>query len=110
MTILLIAHDLVDAETRQNVIARIRAIGYRWARPLADVWYVDTELAPEAVQVQFADLLGIDDGLVVQRVGCDAVGYNTSVRWTRSTNDRDCDQGRSGQIIPWPRQPFADAA
>ncbi len=115
MTILLIAYDLEKVETSRTVSKVIRAIGARWARPLANVWFVDTELVPADVEARLSPLLGIDDGLMVQKVDCEAVGYNTSMRWTPNSKPAavvgasSTDNLPPCEIIAWPGR-LADAA
>ena len=110
MTVLLIAYDLVDAEAGAEINALIRTVGQSWARPLATVWYVQTNLTPEVVKAQIAECLGMDDGLVVQRVDSEAVGHNLSMRWTRSLASDERVERKPCQIIALPRRVFQDAA
>ena len=77
METLLIAYDLADTEDTADLTAAIQALGDRWARPLASLWCVETDKSPTEIEAQLSDLLGMDDGLLVQRMEGEAALANT---------------------------------
>lgn len=102
MPTLLIAYDLVDANTRgADIRAAVMRLGTRWARPLASLWYVETTVSAAAVQAHLASMLEIDDGLLVQEVMGDAAVTNVMLRWTSQQSVVES-KPRSSQVIDWP--------
>ena len=119
MQMLLIAYDLAERELNETAMTTvIRRIGERWARPLASVWYVETNVAAADIEAELAELLGTGDGLVVQATAGEAVVANTMLRWTpsrRSVEEHAAGDGfdyfsgsqgaardGGGVVIPWP--------
>ena len=104
MPVLLIAYDLADeAANARAVTDTIVRSGIRWARPLASVWYVETDRRAEDIEAEISDLLGIDDGLLVQATIGEAAATNAMLRWTLSPGAEETEEGNAGaQILRWP--------
>lgn len=80
----LISYDLANPNAKKGALAEIiMATGERWARPLAQTWYVESEDSAEEIEAQMSWLLGDEDGLLVQAVAPGSVLTNTSLRWFR---------------------------
>ena len=81
----LIAYDLADAPASKHALAtRLMTLGDAWARPLDQTWYVRaTKTCAAAIEAELGDLIGEDDGLIVQAVAEDHVLTNTALRWFR---------------------------
>ena len=111
MATLLIAYDLADAEGAADLTVAIQSLGVRWARPLASLWYVETDKSPGELETELSSLLGMDDGLLVQRTAGEAVLTNTMLRWT-ARPDLTGPAELGAQIIAWPdaRPIVAEAA
>ena len=111
METLLIAYDLADTEDTADLTAAIQALGVRWARPLASLWCVETDKSPTEIEAQLSDLLGMDDGLLVQRMEGEAALANTMLRWTARAVAVKTDVV-GAQVIAWPdaRRIVAEAA
>ena len=100
MPTLLIAYDLAHTNpVAPALAAAIKALGTQWARPLAALWYVETDRSPAQVETLLSDLLEIDDGLLVQQVTGAAALVNTMLRWTPV---HPVAHGVGGRVIPWP--------
>jgi hypothetical protein len=83
MPILLIAYDIATADGADKALSvAIRALGQRWARPLATLWYVETSAAVAEIEAVLAPLIGDEDGLLIQEVAGQAALANTMLRWT----------------------------
>ena len=102
MATLLIAYDLVDRDTESSLTAAIRRLGNRWARPLPQLWCVETDKAAEVVEAELSPMLGMDGGLMVQQLAGEAATSNTMVRWTRSLPPRGADEETALNIVKWP--------
>ena len=86
MATLLIAYDLADPAVAAAPLAQaIMRLGSRWARPLAALWYVETETAAADVEALLTPLLADDDGLLVQQAAGEAALANTMLRWSGRT-------------------------
>ena len=80
----LISYDLANPYANRHVIAQaIMEAGQSWARPLESTWYVKSEASLSTIEDQLKDLLGSDDGLLVQAVKGSALMSNTTIRWFR---------------------------
>lgn len=80
----MISYDLAQPATNQSVIAQtIMSLGDKWARPLSNTWYVASERDETDLEADLHNLLGDDDGLVIQAVKREATMTNTSLRWFR---------------------------
>jgi hypothetical protein len=79
----MIAYDLgADTGAGKALTSEIRALGNRWARPLAALWYVETSVAIDDVEGRLTPLIGDEDGLLIQEVTGQAALANTMLRWT----------------------------
>ncbi len=84
MRTFLISYDLANPYANRHVIAQaIMEAGQSWARPLESTWYVKSDAPLATIENQLKDLLGSDDGLLVQAVKGDALMANTTIRWFR---------------------------
>jgi hypothetical protein len=117
MSIKSIAYDIADDTTAAAVTTTLKALGSRYARPLASVWYVDTALSVEAVIARLEPLLAEDDGVIVQAVDGDAAVSNTVLRWMRAPSSDIAEAtgpflAPECQIIQWrgPRNKMSEAA
>ena len=82
MRTFLISYDLASpAANRHAMTTAIMMLGATWARPLEQTWYITADLDEDDIHSVLANLLGDDDGLVVQCVSDDAHLANTSLRW-----------------------------
>lgn len=81
----LVAYDLASSSAEKHAIAtRIMSLGEAWARPLDQIWYVRAERRAAArIEQEMADLIGDDDGLIIQEVAEEAAMANTALRWFR---------------------------
>ncbi len=88
MRTFLVSYDLANPAMNQPYLAdAIMSLGEAWARPLANVWYLRTDTAQEAIEGRLARLLDEHDGLLVQGVREEAAFRNTGLRWFRRTSN-----------------------
>ena len=84
MRTFLVSYDLADPAFNRNALtSAIMMLGQSWARPLAQTWYVKTDLAEGDLESLLGELLQHDDGLIVQAVDDEARLAGTSMRWFR---------------------------
>ena len=84
MRTLLVCYDLSQpACNKADVVATITTSAVSWARPLENVWYIRTDGAQQVVEDRLRQVIGMDDGLVIQAVRDEAVLMNTGLRWFR---------------------------
>ncbi|MBU2532646.1 MAG: hypothetical protein KKB37_07895 [Alphaproteobacteria bacterium] len=82
MRTFLVSYDLAtQAGNRHALTSAIMMLGKTWARPLAQTWYIRTDLDEADIESVLTSLLADDDGLIVQCVRDDAHLANTSLRW-----------------------------
>ena len=80
----LISYDLANPNAKKRALADvIMSTGERWARPLEQTWYVESNESAEEIEAKMSWMLGDEDGLLVQAVGHGSVLTNTSLRWFR---------------------------
>jgi hypothetical protein len=80
----LVSYDLADPAFNRNALtSAIMMLGQSWARPLAQTWYVKSDLAEDDIQSLLRELLQHDDGLIVQAVDDEARLAGTEMRWFR---------------------------
>jgi hypothetical protein len=102
MSLLLIAYDIGPADGAEKALsAAIRALGQRWARPLATLWYVDTSATVADIEALLAPLIGDEDGLLIQEVTGQAALANTMLRWTGGSVMAPAPVRAVGQHRPW---------
>ena len=99
--IISIAYDVTDTQTAMSVTAAIKQLGTRWARPLASVWYVDTDHSTAEIETRLGALLDIDDGLIVQDASGPTSLANTAMRWTPVATNASS-HPVSCKVIKWP--------
>ncbi|MGL4397771.1 MAG: hypothetical protein ACRCS9_14620 [Hyphomicrobium sp.] len=103
----LISYDLAKPTRNQHVLAQvIMGLGDKWARPLASTWYVASAKEETELETELRDLLGEDDGLLIQAVKREAVLTNTSLRWFRQRRAA-LDIPADSNIIAFPAPPAA---
>jgi hypothetical protein len=78
----LITYDL-DSDVRHHLSGTIMQLGEAWARPLETTWYVQSNDSPAAIGQRLRNLLGTEDGLLIQQVETEATLLNTALRWFR---------------------------
>lgn len=101
----LISYDLAKPNRNQHVVAQaIMGLGDKWARPLANTWYVASAREEFELEAELKDLLSDDDGLVIQAVKREAVLTNTSIRWFRQRRS-EVEIGPDSNIIAFPAPP-----
>lgn len=82
MRTFLVSYDLASpAPNRHAITTAIMMLGNTWARPLAQSWYIRTDLDEADIESVLAALLADDDGLIIQGVRDEARLANTSLRW-----------------------------
>ena len=109
LPVLLIAYDLADpAAVPAGLIAAITQAGLRYARPLASLWYVETDATVADIEAVLTEFLGSDDGLLVQQVTGQAAVSNTMLRWSTGRTTVASDTPRNN-IVHWPG-PLTDQA
>lgn len=82
MRTFLISYDLANpASNRHALTTTIMMLGQTWSRPLAQSWYIKSDLDEQDIESVLASLLDDDDGLIVQCVRDEARLANTSLRW-----------------------------
>jgi hypothetical protein len=80
----LVSYDLADPAFNRNALnSAIMMLGQSWARPLAQTWYVRTDLGEEDIESLLRGLLQADDGLLIQSVDDEARLAGTRMRWFR---------------------------
>ncbi|MGI9424848.1 MAG: hypothetical protein ACR2PA_16750 [Hyphomicrobiaceae bacterium] len=80
----LISYDLAEPQANKHVLASaIMMLGDAWARPLDQTWYLRADIEETDIDSVLHQLLGDDDGLLVQAVEQDAILSNTQLRWFR---------------------------
>lgn len=98
----LISYDLANPYANRHVVAQaIMEAGQSWARPLESTWYVKSDAPAEALEDKLKDLLGSDDGLLVQPVKGDALMANTAIRWFRQRRPA-FDMPENSNIVAFP--------
>lgn len=101
----LISYDLAKPNRNQHVLAQvIMGLGDKWARPLANTWYVASEREEIELEADIRDLLGEEDGLLIQAVKREAILTNTSLRWFRQRR-AGLDISADSNIIAFPAPP-----
>jgi hypothetical protein len=106
----LISYDLAKPARNQHVLAQvIMSLGDKWARPLASTWYVNSDRDEVELETELKDLLGEEDGLLIQAVKREAVMTNTSIRWFRQRRSA-LDFMPDTNIIAFPTPPAAEPA
>ncbi|MEQ1719318.1 MAG: hypothetical protein ABL907_25575 [Hyphomicrobium sp.] len=104
----LISYDLAKPARNQHVLAQvIMGLGDKWARPLANTWYVASPRDETELETDLRDLLGEDDGLLIQAVKREAILTNTSIRWFRQRR-AGLDIAPDSNIIAFPTPPAAE--
>lgn len=98
----LISYDLAKPNRNQHVLAQmIMGLGDKWARPLANTWYVQSDREEADLEAELRDVLADEDGLLIQATKRDAVLTNTSLRWFRQRRAAfDLDAG--GNVVAFP--------
>lgn len=88
----LISYDLANPNAKKRALAElIMSAGERWARPLDQAWYVESDETAEEIEAKLSWMLGDEDGLLVQAIGPGSVLTNTSLRWFKR---------RGGEVVP----------
>ena len=101
----LISYDLAKPARNQHVLAQvIMSMGAKWARPLANTWYVSSDRDEIDLEGDLKGLLGEEDGLLIQAVKREAILTNTSLRWFRQRRP-GLDLIDGGNIIAFPSPP-----
>lgn len=102
MRTFLISYDLANPNAKKRALADIiMATGERWARPLENTWYVESDESAEQIEGRMSWLLGDEDGLLVQAIGQGSVLTNTSLRWFRRRGgDEGADAGQNVLAFP----------
>lgn len=84
MRTLLISYDLAKPDMNGPYIAdAIMSLAHAWARPLANVWYLRTDLDQAQFELRLNRLLDDTDGLLIQETRGEAKLCNTGLRWFR---------------------------
>lgn len=98
----LISYDLANPYTNRHVIAQaIMEAGQSWARPLESTWYVKSDAPVSELESKLKDLLGTEDGLLVQAVKGDALMANTAIRWFRQRRPA-FDMPENSNVVAFP--------
>lgn len=101
----LISYDLAKPTSNQHVLAQvIMGLGEKWARPLSNTWYVTSEREETELEADLRELLGEEDGLLIQAVKREAALTNTSLRWFRQRR-AGLDIAPGSNIIAFPAHP-----
>ncbi len=104
----LISYDLAKPARNQHVLAQvIMGMGEKWARPLASTWYVSSDRDEIDLEGDLKDLLGEEDGLLIQAVKREAILTNTSLRWFRQRRAA-FDIAPDSNIVAFPAPPAAE--
>jgi hypothetical protein len=103
MRTFLVSYDLANPAMNQPYLAdAIMSLGEAWARPLANVWYLRTDTAQEAIEGRLARLLDEHDGLLVQGVREEAAFRNTGLRWFRRRRREETQD--TSNVVAFPAQ------
>lgn len=101
----LISYDLAKPNRNQHVLAQIiMGLGEKWARPLANTWYVTSNRDETELEADLRDMLDEEDGLLIQAVKREAVLTHTSLRWFRQRR-AGLDIAPDSNIIAFPMPP-----
>ena len=104
----LISYDLAKPTSNQHVLAQvIMGLGEKWARPLANTWYVTSLRDETELEADLRDMLNEEDGLLIQAVKREAVLTNTSLRWFRQRRP-GVDLVAGGNVIAFPAPPATE--
>ena len=104
----LISYDLAKPHRNQHVLAQaIMGLGEKWARPLANTWYVLSDRDEIGLEAEIKGFLADEDGLVIQAAKREAVLTNTSLRWFRQRRAA-IDLTAGGNVIAFPAPPAAE--
>jgi len=99
----LISYDLsAPAENRHAVTTAIMMLGKSWARPLDHTWYVRADLEESDIESVLSQLIGDDDGLIVQAVQDDARLANTALRWFKQRPLPCGPTGQDHNVVAFP--------
>lgn len=123
MRTFLISYDLANPNAKRHALADIiMSSGDRWARPLEQTWYIESDETAEEIEGRMSWLLGDEDGLLVQAIAPGSVLTNTSLRWFRrrgskldphaetQTSAAAETEGHAGKVVIFPRGDDALAA
>lgn len=84
MRTFLVSYDLANPALNRNALSTaIMMLGQSWARPLAQTWYIRTDLGETDIESVLRELLHADDGLLLQSVDDEARLAGTQMRWFR---------------------------
>ena len=110
MQTFLVSYDLAKPTRNKHALATaIMGLGASWARPLECTWYLRAEVSEGEVATRLANLLDVDDGLIVQAVQDEATLANTSLRWFRQRRPGfDIEAGSN--VLAFPGVPALPAA
>jgi len=98
----LISYDLAKPNRNQHVLAQlIMGLGEKWARPLANTWYVTSEREEVELEAELRPLLDEEDGLLIQATKREAALTHTSLRWFRQRRP-GLDLAPEGNVIAFP--------
>lgn len=96
----LVSYDLANPSLNRNALTTaIMMLGQSWARPLAQTWYIRTDLAETDIESVLRELLHADDGLLVQSVDDEARLAGTQMRWFRQ---RPLFQNSETNVVAFP--------
>lgn len=102
MRTFLISYDLANPYANRHVIAQaIMEAGQSWARPLESTWYVKSDVPSADLEDKLKNLLGSDDGLLVQAVKGDAAMAGTTLRWFRQRRPA-FDMPENSNVVAFP--------
>jgi hypothetical protein len=103
MRTLLIAYDIeIEGGTDTRALsATVRALGQRWARPLASLWYVETLATVADVEAVLSPLIGDENALLIQEVKGEAALANTMLRWTGRSELASAQPRVAGRNCSW---------
>lgn len=102
----MISYDLANPNAKKRALADvIMSTGERWARPLEQTWYVESDETAEEIESKMSWMLGDEDGLIVQAIGHGSVLTNTSLRWFRKRDGLG-----NASVVAKPREAVAAEA
>ena len=103
MRTFLVCYDLSEpAFNKADVVSTITMAATSWARPLENVWYIRTEGAQQEVEDRLRQVIGLDDGLVIQAVRDEAVLMNTGLRWFRQRRVMETPAIATDNVVAFP--------
>lgn len=98
-----ISYDLAEPARNEHAVTEtIMGLGEKWARPLANTWYVMSDRDEAELEADINWFLADEDGLIIQAAKRDAMLTNTSLRWFRQRRAGGAAASSTGNVVAFP--------